>query len=217
MERNPTTIAARIAVVLLTAGLVHSSGCILVPAFYRGRIAPPACDKLEGQRVAVVCTSNSSDFGPNPNTDLIARRVGSLLDENVKRIDVVSHQKVAAWLDEHDVDFIDYSEIGRGLEADLVVAIEIESIKLQDNPTMYKGRADYALEVIDIQEGGRAIYTPYAPPVIWPRIAGMSTTSVAKEQFRQKFVDVVSGDIARNFYAHDLNQQIAVDTPDLGP
>lgn len=219
MEWNPRLAALRAALLLAFAGFAAANcGCItkMVSAMlYRGRIAPAACEQLAGKRVAVVCTSDSSDFGPNRNPELIAREVGNLLSENVEEIDVVDHQRVAAWLDEHDPDFVDYAEIGRGVKADMVVVIEIEALRLQDNATLFKGRADYRLEVIDVHDNGRAVYSPFTPPVIFPKIAGYPTTSCNREQFRQKFTKVIAGDIGRHFYAHDLNEQIASDPTDL--
>jgi hypothetical protein len=217
MEWNPASSARRLLLWLVVASIATlQAGCIVVPMMYRGRMAPAACDKLEGHRVAVVCTSNSSDFGPSPNADLIARRVGALLSENVKDIDVVQHQRVGAWMDEHDAEYIDYLEIGQGLQADYVLAIEIESLQLQDNATLYKGRADFQLELLSMKDKGRAVYTTFTPPVIYPNMSGFPTTSVSKEQFRRKFSDVVATSIAKHFYEHDLNDEIAMDTPDLG-
>jgi len=138
-----------------------------------------------------------------------------LLAENVKKIDVVSQQKIAAWMDQHDMEYIDHAEIGRAVQADMVVAIDVEALRLQDSQTLYKGRADYRLEVIDVKDNGRVVFAPFTPPVIYPRISGLPTTSVAKEQFRQKFVEIIADDVARHFYAHDLNQQVAIDPPDL--
>ena len=220
MERNPSFSWRELRpAMLLLAGLlvVANTGCVglLANVLYRGRLAPAACDRLEGKRVAVVCTSNSSDFGPSPNADLIAKGVGILLAENVEEIEVVAHQKVAAWLDEHDVDFIDHTEIGRALNVDYVVAIDIELLRLQDNQTLYKGNASYRLEVIDITDDGRAVYAPFTPPVIHPKISGVPTTSVTKEHFRRQFVEVIAGDIARHFYEHDLNELVARDRADL--
>jgi hypothetical protein len=104
--------------------------------------------------------------------------------------------------------------VGKGLKADLVVAIEIETLRLQDNATLYKGHTEYTLKVIDPKDG-REVFAPFCPPAIYPKYSGLHTASVAKEQFRQKYLEVVADEIARRFYEHDLNQQIAVDTPDL--
>ena len=214
MERIPMRYY-QIALLLLAILIPLSQpGCILIPVLYRGRIAPAQCAALEGKTIAVVCTSNSSDFGPSPDAELVARRVSSLLANNVADVQVVAYQRVAAWMDEHDAQYVDYAEIGRDLNADLVVGIDIEALRLQDNSTLYKGQAVYQMEVIDVAED-RIVFETFTPPVIYPKISGLPTTSVSKEQFRRKFTDVLAGDIARHFYEHDLNEQVAIDTPDL--
>ena len=177
-------------------------------------MAPAACSRLEGQTVAVVCTSNSSDFGPSPDADLVARRVSTLLAQNVKEVKVVAQQRVASWMDEHDSQYVDYAEIGRDLNADLVVGVDIESLRLQDSATLYKGHAVYRMEVVDVKED-RIVYETFTPPVIYPPMGGVPTTEATQEQFRRKFTDILGGNIARHFYEHDLNDQVAIDTADL--
>ena len=215
MEWIPTFRARRsLFFVAAALALFAHSGCILVPVLYRGRMAPAECDKLEGKVVAVVCTSNSSDFGPSPDAELVARRVSSLLARNVKDVKVVAYQRVGAWMDEHDSQYVDYAEIGRDLNADLVVGIDIESFSLQSSATLYQGNAVYRLEVIDVGED-RVVYETFTPPVVYPPMRGVPSTEATKEQFRRTFTDILGGNIARHFYEHDLNDQIAIDTADL--
>lgn len=215
MER--TLRAGRYLIALLLAmSIMAAPGCVGLVAtmLYRGRMAPAECSALEGKKVAVVCTANSGDFGPNPSAGIIARHVGQKLKDNVKEIKIVNPQNIEAWIDEHDAEYIDYAEVGKGVKAEMVVAIEIESQRLQDNATLYKGHTEYKLKVIDVKDGSE-IFAPFTPPVIYPKYSGLHTASVSKEQFRQKYLEVVAAEIARRFYEFDLNEQIAVDTIDL--
>ncbi len=217
MERNPGFAAGTMIKLLLVAmTLVGNSGCVgLVSALlYKGRMTPASCKELKGKRVAVICIGDSGDFGPNPNAGLLARRIGRLLKENVREIDLVSPQQIDAWMDEHDVDFVDYVAIGKGVKAEMVVVVDLKSFYLQDSDTLYKGQAECKLQVFDVADGDE-IYAPYMPPTIYPRMQGLPTSGVSSEQFRQKFIDVLATDIAVHFYAHDQNEQIAIDTPDL--
>lgn len=215
MEWNPTLLARRSLLLLVAAlTLLSHNGCVLVPVLYRGRMAPAACKSLQGKTVVVVCTSTSSDFGPSPDAELVARRVSSLLAQNVKEVKVVAQQRVAAWMDEHDSQYVDYAEIGRDLNADLVVGIDIESFSLQTGSTLYQGNAVYRLEVMDVSDD-RIVYETFTPPVVYPPMRGVPSTEATKEQFRRTFTDILGGNIARHFYEHDLNDQIAIDTADL--
>lgn len=216
MERIPNRLARHALLSLVAAlALLSYSGCILVPVLYRGRMAPAACSELKGKTVAVVCTSSSSDFGPSPDAELVARRVSTLLAQNVKDVKVVAYQRVAAWMDEHDSQYVDYAEIGQDLNADLVVGIDIESLSLQNSATLYQGHAVYRMEVIDVSKD-RVVYETFTPPVAFPpNGGGVPSTEATKEQFRRTFTDILGGNIARHFYEHDLNDQIAMDTADL--
>ncbi|MCA9268179.1 MAG: hypothetical protein KDA41_06895 [Planctomycetales bacterium] len=216
MERH-FRIAPKGVWLLLPLLLLAANGCasLLATAFYRGNLAPADCNALEGKKVAVICTAAGGDFGPNPNAGPLSRQVGQLLATNVPEIKLVSQQKVDAWMDENDTSFLDYEEIGKGLKADMIVSIEIESLRLQDNQTMYKGQTSYRLKAIDVADGGREVYAPFTSPLIYPRISGVHTASVSLEEFRQKYLEVLAEDIAHHFYEHDLNQQIAIDTPDI--
>ena len=42
---------------------------------------------------------------------------------------------------------LDFATLGKGVDADLVVAIEIDSFRLYDGQTMYKGRAKLSTTV----------------------------------------------------------------------
>jgi hypothetical protein len=216
MDRFLRVASNRAMIVGALAGwLATSSGCagLVATLMYRGNLAPVACTALEGKRVAVVCTAGSGDFGPNPNAGMVARRVGQLLAQNVKEITLIPHQEIESWMDEHDVEFIDYVEIGHGVKADVVVGIDIESLRLQDGQTLYKGQANYKLAVIDVKTGNE-IYAPeFIPPLTYPKISGMHTASIGKEEFRQQFIAVLSADVAKHFYAYDMNLDVAPDAP----
>jgi hypothetical protein len=216
MERKLPSGHRWLALTIVALATAAAPGCVglLATALYRGRMAPAECSALEGKRVAIVCMANSGDFGPNPSAGLIARHIGEKLKANVKDIKIVNQQNIEAWIDEHDAEYVDYAEVGQGVKAEMVVAVEIESLRLQDNATLYKGHTEYALKVIDAKDG-HEVFAPFTPPVIYPKYSGLHTASVTKEQFRQKYLEVVADEIARRFYEHDLNQQIAIDTPDL--
>ncbi len=215
MERK-LRVERWLVVTMLALTAMTSPGCVglMATMLYRGRMAPAECKALEGKKVAIVCTANSGDFGPNPSAGIIARHIGQKLSANVKNIKIVNQQNIEAWIDEHDVEYIDYAEVGKGVKAELVVVVEIESQRLQDNATLYKGHTEYTLKVIDPKDG-REVFAPFTPPVIYPKISGIHTAGVSKEQFRQRYLEVVAEEIAHRFYEYDLNQQIAVDTVDL--
>ena len=210
--------ARRLGLLLLLAlTMAPASGCVglIATVLYKGRMAPAAFPDLEGSRVAVVCLADSGDFGPNPNAGLLAKFVGNTLAMHVPDIDVVDAQRMAAWHDEHNTEYVEYLEMGKGVKADYVVGIELEEFRLQDSATLFKGRAEYGLKVIDVNNNGKTVYAPFTGPVTYPKISGLHTAGVSEREFRQKFLQVLAVEISQHFYSHDLNAKIAADTPDL--
>ena len=107
---------------------VTQTGCIGLTSVllhaWNGQMVEPAFDGLQGQRVAVVCTGNSAAYGPSPIVDSLAYAVGSLLEQNVPDLVLIPLKDVDAWKDENDWDELDFVQIGEGVGADMVVAIE---------------------------------------------------------------------------------------------
>ena len=185
----------------LFANLLNVVGAGLMPAAFAG---------LEEQKVAVVCVSNSELFGPTSTSADLGIRISRMLTANVKEIELIPHQRIEQWIDENGWDMIDFITIGRGVEADLVVAVDVDSFSLHDGATMFKGRADVHVVVYDMQTG-QEVFSISPPQIEFPTTAGVPATSTSEKEFRKMFLDSLAGRIARNFYAFDINDDIAVD------
>lgn len=201
--------AASLAALLLCGGcvgtlanLMHAAQGNLVPARYAG---------LKGKRVAVVCVSDSQAFGPTAASIELQRRVTRLLSENVTEIQMVEAQEIADWIDRNDWDYVDYKEVGRGVDADMVVAIDLASFSLNEGLTLYKGRADVRVAVYDLENGGKEVFVHNPTQIQFPQNSGHSTTEMSAEAFRRKFLSVLSGKVARQFYSYDVKEDFARD------
>ena len=184
----------------LVANLLNAAGGGLVPAAFPG---------LRDQKVAVVCVSNS-EFGPTSTSTELSLRMNRLLKSNVKGIQIVSHQEVADWIDRHNWDMVDFPAIGKGVGADLVVAIDIDTLSLHESKTMYKGRADVHVVVYDM-ESGHEVFAKSPSQIVYPDTVGIWPTDISERQFRQQFLNVVADRIARNFYPYDIHDDFARD------
>ena len=189
----------------LVANVLNVVGVGLMPAAYSG---------LEEKKVAVICVSNSELFGPTSTSDDLARRINKLLGKNVKRIEIVPTQRVNDWIDMHDWDMVDFVSIGRGVEAEMVVAIDLNSLSLHDGATMFKGRANVQIVVYDVVSGTE-VFSKSPPEIEFPVTAGVPSTSTSEREFRKMFLDNLASRIARNFYAFDINDDVASDVATL--
>ena len=202
---------------ILVAAAMTIPGCGLVANVLNvvgAGLMPPAFAGLEEKKVAVICVSNSELFGPTSTSDELGSRVNRLLAAKVKKINVIPTQKVNDWIDMNEWDMVDFVSIGRGVEADLVVAIDIDSLSLHDGQTMFKGRASVHVVVYDMASGA-AVFSKSPPEIEFPVTAGVPSTSTSEREFRKMFLDNLANRIARNFYAFDMNEDVARDVTTL--
>ena len=177
-------------------------------------LMPAAFDGLEGKRVAVVCVSNSEVFGPTTNASDISNSVTRLLKAKVKKIELVPTQRIDEWVDENGWEMIDFVSLGRAVDAEHVVAVDIDTFSLHEGGTMYKGRANLHVVVYDTHDGTE-VYSHSPPEIEFPMNAGVPAVSTSKAEFRKMFLAHVANRIARNFYAFDINEDVAADVKTL--
>ncbi len=171
-------------------------------------------DGLKGKRVAVVCVSDASAYGPDTLTYTIANSVSYKLATVVKKIEMVQPSDVERWVDTNGWDERDYVELGRGVDADLVLAIEISSYSIHEGSTMYKGRADLTATVINVgtenasSNGVEFILGPehYAFPE-----SGRPAIQTSPRQFEALYLAKLTQHIARQFYDYDELETVAED------
>lgn len=92
----------------------------------------------------------------------------------------------------------------------MVVAVDINSLSLHDGQTMYKGRADIQIVVYDMNSG-QEVFAQTPPLIEFPVTAGVPSTSTSERDFRKLFLQHLASRIARNFYAFDINEDVARD------
>ncbi|MEZ6120773.1 MAG: hypothetical protein R3C28_29935 [Pirellulaceae bacterium] len=195
-------LAPSVGCIGLIANLIHAANGNLMPASYDGFI---------GKRVAVVCVSNADSFGPTSASFQIAKRVSDLLKVHVKEIDVVDQQEVTDWIDRHDWDYANFVQVGKGVDADIVLAVVLENFRLYDGKTLYKGRADVEIVAYDLTKKGAIVFESTPPQIQFPANVGLPVSESSENDFRRRFLAILSGRIARNFYEYDLKEDYAYD------
>ena len=203
---------------LAVLSTLAATGCLArIPAHLmwvmKGQTVAAECDQLKGKKVAVVCVSRSSGFGPGTAAQRLAFNVENLLAENVKDIEIISQDDIADWVDHHGPDEADYyRDIGRGVAADMVVGIDLEQFSLHEGQTLYRGRADVTTNVYDMSQNGKVIFRRHLPEFTYPQTGGLSSTSVPSKKFANLFLHMLSKQIAQQFYAYDFMDSFGSDT-----
>ncbi len=144
-----------LALVALSAGLTTSTGCSLVAtAMYviQGANTKADFDGLKGKRVAVVCRPITSlHFRDASVARDLGKQVGLLLEKNVDKIEIIDQREVFEWGDENDWE--EYVEIGKALNADMVVGLDLEEFNLYQGQTLYQGKANLKMLIFDVAKG----------------------------------------------------------------
>ncbi len=198
---------------VLAATMTSSWGCtsLLFTAAYlfKGNDIPAECDTLRDKRVVVVCRAMVNLHYNLARVDHdLAQEVGNLLRQNVAKIKVVDHRKVAEWMDEHTWE--EYVDVGKALNADLVVGIDLERFSLHKSQTLYQGRATTEIKVFDCQTG-KLVFRKRPPEAVYPPNREVQASEIQESDFRRQFVRVLADQLARHFYPHDRYEDFALD------
>jgi len=196
--------------IILTAMLLitvlPTVGCqsVLFTAMYlfKGNDVDPEFKDLKGKKVAVVCRPMVSLQYANSNVGRdLAQEISLLLQEQVPKIKVVDQRKIAKWTDENTWE--EYTEVGKAMKADMVVAVDLESFSLYQGQTLYQGKANATIHVFDCKKNGKEVFRKSIPQCVYPPSAPMPASERTEPDFRHDFEIELANQIARHFYAHD--------------
>ena len=169
-----------------------------VPAEFKG---------LRGKHVAVVCRPivelQFSDAGSSRE---LAGAVGMLLERNDRKVRVISQEEVARWIDENAWD--DYPAVGKSLDADMVVGIDLEEFRMHEGSTLYRGRATLRVRVYDVAKG-KTVFEKRIDDIAFPADSAVPTSDRSEAQFRAMFLQILAQRISRSFFAHDSRETFA--------
>lgn len=200
MLKYTALLAAIGAVVLIT-----QAGCLkaftIAGYFLKGTNDPPEFEGLKDKRVAVVCRPLVElKYGAGTVVNDLAERVGQLLKLHGKRIKVVKQSQVNSWTDENPDQELE--ELGKGVNADMVLAIDLEDFSVLLGHTLYQGKAQVKLSVCEVNTGEIA-FSKHMRQVIWPPRGGRAAQDEPLQQFQREYIEVLATEIGNHFYPHD--------------
>ena len=202
-------------VCLIAVSLLMQVGCVgfLSQMIYtlRGHAVEPAYDGLNGKRVAVVCVSDNSAYGPDTLTYTVAQAVGIQLANGLdKGSQVIAPVRIEEWIDNNDWNETEYVELGKGVDADMVVAIEIASYSLTEGSTLFKGQADVTITVYDIENDGQVPYSTPPQYFVFPN-HGRPAIQTNEREFEAFYLAQLTTMISNQFLVHDKLESFALD------
>ena len=219
---TPRPLARTRQAALLTVGLLALLGCNPMQALYflqpwDPQVAAP-CPSLKGKRVVVLTYA-----APGTQNDFTAldrevnTRLVKILRENVKKIDVVNPEKVAAWVQAHPSS-TDQDDAAKAFEADVAIMMEIRKFEV-DNPSspgLFEGKASVHIRVTELahpkDSRGRPLEDkPKESEVLFEDdcevtfpVTGSIPVSaeVSRPVFKNRFLDVVATNLSWRFVSH---------------
>jgi hypothetical protein len=188
-------------------------GCVGIPAqllyVIYGNKTPAEYAGLKDKKVAVVCVSDASAYGPNSLTYEVERQVAARLLKNVPKITIVPHSAVDNWKDQNGWDETEFVQIGRGVGADAVLAIEVSSYSLHEGQTMYKGHVTVTSTVYDVTQKSIA-FRKGPEDYEFPK-SGFPSLQQNEREFERYFLDKLCEYLSRRFYEYEKVDGIAED------
>jgi hypothetical protein len=216
--RNTSPLGLRLLSFLLVALLTTAPGCGAIATVAYWINGPTKVTAkfagLEKKRVAVVCLDANSLGGPGGEADAIAKTTSIALGYHVPHVTMVRPAEIADWIDSRSEDLTDYRDVGRGVKADMVVGIDLDSFSIHDGQTLLKGRAKVGVKVYDMAKGGEVVYEVPVKEISWPENGSRSVTE-NEANFRTIFIHTLAQKIARDFYDYELLEDIAADAAHL--
>lgn len=184
----------------LAANLIHAVQGNNRPAEYPG---------LEGHRVAVVCTTDGR-YGGEACDSILTNNLQVALNTNIGKIELVRSSEIEQWLDVHGRRTTDYVDIGKGVKADRVLAVEVADLELMNGPTLYRGMSDISVSVYDIPTGD-ILYRKQMPEFAFPTTGGKPVTESSENKFRSFYLGILTQEIGALFYEVDATAHVARD------
>lgn len=212
------TLPCRAAGLLLAALMLAQTGCtgvLATGAYLLGANNTPAeFSGLKGKKVAVVCRpSPQLEFSSKRAAMELAAELAAQIKKKVPRTQLIPQDQVRAWTDENQWE--EYTQVGKAVGADMVVAVDLDRFTLYQSQTLYRGTAEFVVRVYDMQNGGTVAYEKAPAPVVYPPSTGIYTQDKTEPQFRRQFVRVLADRIARVFYSNDPRDTFAQDSTAL--
>ena len=204
---------ARRLVVLALFLLPLATGCstlLTVAYLVQPADMPAEFAELKGKQVAVVCRPIIElEFTDAGSARELASLVGSQLERNVRRSDVVGQHEVARWIDENA--WVDYQTVGKALEADYVVGIDLEEFRFHEGSTLYRGRATAHVKVYDLEEK-KLVFQKRIDDFAFPANNAIPAADRSETEFRSLFLQMLSQRISRLFHAYESREVFAEDS-----
>ncbi|MFO0013754.1 MAG: hypothetical protein ACK553_13505 [Planctomycetota bacterium] len=198
---------------LLILSVLASAGCTrlmtLGAMLVYGTEIPADFKDLQGKRVAVAVVTPSGVQNDVPS-EILSKQINALLAANVKKISMVDTQEVDQVARDFPRGSIDVIKLGKRLDADYILEVQLSDLELHDGPTLYKGRCECMVAVYEVNGGETPVFVKDHSNFTAPA-SGLSKTAMDEAKFQGIYLGVLAKFIAMSFHPHERGADIAID------
>ena len=200
---------------LICFGLISSLGCAstISTLMYviKGHTTPATYGGLEQKKVAVVCISDASAYGPDTLTYTISNALSMKLAQGLDQESIVIPVvRIEQWIDTNGWDQRDFLALGKGVGADSVVVVDLASYSIYEGSTMFKGKSDVTATVYNITKDGQVDFQ-YGPKIFEYPKHGRPAIQTTERAFETLYLGQLIIDLANQFTPHDHLDNFAND------
>jgi hypothetical protein len=196
-----------LAVLVLLPLLSGCSTLLTVAYLVRPHDVPAEFAGLKGSHVAIVCRPIVElEFSDAGSARELTNVVDQQLRQRIRGINVIGQHEVARWLDENS--WVDYPALGKAIDADYVVGIDLEQFRLFEGSTLYRGRAAVTVRVFEVKTG-EVVFQKRIDKYEFPANGAIPTSDRSESEFRTMFLTMLGQRIARSFYAYESRDVFA--------
>lgn len=200
-------------VLLLLANVCASSGCVSLAAnlIHVMRGTPAEFPGLKDKRVAIVCLTDKG-FANDEVGEILTLNMQNRLLNNVKGCKIVHQKEIEKWASDNNWKNDDFVALGKGVEADRVVMVEIKNFRLRNGQTLYRGVSDINMSVFDTEsEETGVVYTKDMPEFAFPIGDGAPAAGTTESKFRSYYLKIIADKLGGAFYSRDVHADYALD------
>ena len=194
--------------------LVTQPGCLGLMSNFMHAVGadrvPPECEVLEDSKVAIVVVTDQSQYSDDVASRLLARKLSGVLNTEVDGMTLVREEVIQQWRDVHGRDSVDYLKLGKGVEAEKLLVVELTDLRLRDGATLYRGRSNVHMKVYDLVTE-EEVFSKDIDEFTYPVNAGQYTSETTEPRFRKLYLDMMSKQIGRTFHPYDFADTVALD------
>lgn len=145
-------------------------------------------------------------------TDLLARQIRKVSEENEEKVSIISPRKVEEFKNEHpNWKSLDLDEVGRNFKADYVISLEIDQFSLyapNAHEMLLQGKTHMSVSLVDVAHPEETLPAREFTYIYPGEQGAIDNFSMPISQFRQMFLEKLAQRLTYYFVNHPKRERV---------